>query len=441
VIVGRKIRDAGLEGIGNRVKLERGEYHWRAVSQGRHIGYRRPEKEGGAGIWFARVIWKDEKGKNLIRKERLGVADDHLAADGEDILSFSQAQQKAEPVFEKVLRILKGECDVPRRKGVYTIGMACDDYLADYVRRGKKCLKHCSAMISNRIRPTFEAVDLARLRPMMIEDWKHAITTTGRMYHPPRHGQAKQAPPPRAPDEIRARMNTANRCLTVLLAILNFAHRQGKISTKDGWIQIKHYRNVSGVRNRFLKPEEQVRLVNSSEPGFRELLAGGMHTGCRLGELHALRVKHVNLEDQVIYIADSKSGKPRYVPLTKQGGAFFGSLIAGREGEDHVFLKSNGKPWTPSVHHRMMVRACKEAKIEHLSYYEASRHTYAANLVRLGVPLHVVAKALGHADLQMIIKHYGHLSPDYIGREIREKTDGVDLGLAGNVSLLALKGA
>jgi integrase len=89
----------------------------------------------------------------------------------------------------------------------------------------------------------------------------------------------------------------------------------------------------------------------------------------------------------------------------------------------------------------MMVRACKNAGIEHLSFYEASRHTYAASMVRLGVPLHVVAKALGHVDTQMVIKHYGHLSPDYIGREIREKTDGVNLGLAGNVSLLALKGA
>jgi len=440
--MGRKIRDAGLENLGNRLKLARGEYHWRAVNQGRHLGYRRPAKEGGAGIWFARVIWKDEKGKNLIRKERLGVADDHLSADGEDILSFSQAQDKAGPVFEKILRVLKGECDAPHRKGAYTIAMACDDYLADYVLRGKKSYKHCKAMIDNRIIPTFGDIDLARLRPRMIEDWKDGIITTGRMYHPPRHGKGKQAPPPTQPDEIRARKNTANRCLTVLLAILNFAHRQGKVQTKEGWTYVKQYRNVAGVRNRFLSPDEQIRLVNSSEPGFRELLAGGMHTGCRLGELHALRVKHVYLEDQVIYIADSKSGKPRYVPLTKQGGAFFASLIAGREAEDHVFLRSNGQAWTPAIHHRMMVRACKEAKIEHLSYYEASRHTYAANLVRLGVPLHVVANALGHADLQMIIKHYGHISPDYIGREIREKTDGVDLGLAGGkVSALKLKGA
>jgi len=439
--MGRKIRDAGLESVGNRVKLSRGDYHWRAVSQGRHIGYRRPEKEGGSGIWSARVIWKDEKGKNVIRKERLGVADDHLAADGEDILNFSQAQDKAGPVFEKLLRVMRGEVDEPRQKGVYTIAMATQDYLKDYVLRGKKSYKHCNDMINLRILPTFGDVDLTRLRPKMIEDWKEAIITTGRLYHPPRNGKGKQAPPPTEPDQVRARKNTANRCLTVLLAILNFSHRQGKVRTKDGWINVKHYKNVSGVRNRFLNPEEQVRLVNASEPGFRELLAGGMHTGCRLGELHALRIKHVYLADQLIYIADSKTGMPRYVPLTNQGVLFFESMIVGRSSEECVFLRSNGLAWVPAIHHRMMVRACQNAKIEHLSYYEASRHTYAANMVRLGVKLHVVAAALGHVDTKMVIKHYGHLSPDYIAREIREKTDGVDLGLAGNVSFLALKGA
>ncbi len=439
--MGRKIRDAGLENLGNRLKLERGEYHWRAVSQGRHIGYRRPEKEGGAGIWFARVIWKNEKGKNLIRKERLGAADDHLSANGEDILSFSQAQEKAVGVFDKLLRVAKGETETTHRKGAYTIALACKDYMVDYLRRGKKSYKHCSAMVTSRILPTFGEIDLARLRPRMIEDWRQVIITTGRTYRPPRVGKAKHAPAPKEPDEIRARKNTSNRLLTVLLAVLNFAFKQGKVRSNEGWITVKIYKGVAAARNRFLNPEEQIRLVNASEPGFRELLVGGMHTGCRLGELVALRAKHVQIEDQVIYIADSKSGKPRYVPLTKQGGAFFESLIAGKEGEDHVFLRSNGNVWKPSVHHRMMTRSCKNAGIERLTYYEASRHTYAANMVRLGVPLHVVAKALGHADLQMILKHYGHLSPSYIGREIRKLTDGVDLGLAGSVSNLKIKGA
>jgi hypothetical protein len=40
----------------------------------------------------------------------------------------------------------------------------------------------------------------------------------------------------------------------------------------------------------------------------------------------------------------------------------------------------------------------------------------------------------------MVIKHYGHLSPDFIGKEIREKTEGMDLGPIPAVSNLKILG-
>jgi integrase len=37
-----------------------------------------------------------------------------------------------------------------------------------------------------------------------------------------------------------------------------------------------------------------------------------------------------------------------------------------------------------------------------------------------GVPLFVIAKALGHSDTRMVEKHYGHLSQSYVAEAIRK---------------------
>lgn len=438
--MGRKIRDADLEKVGNRAKLVRGEYHWRAVSQGRHIGYRRPEKEGGAGVWFARVIWKDETGKPIIRKERLGTADDHLDANGTDILTFSQAQEKAAPVFARLMAVVSDEEQETTPKTAYTIAMACDDYMKDFERRGGKSMRRTQGVIRCHITPRFGETELARLKQKMLEDWLDGIAGSGQKVKVGRSQKAKTRPTPDDADGKRARKSTANRVWNVLRAILNFALQNRKVDSDDAWSRVKSFRAVDASRDRFLSEEELIRLVNVAEPGFRELLSGGIHTGCRYGELVGLKVKEVGTENGTIFISDSKSGHPRHVPLTTNGIEFFRSMIAGRKSEELVFLHSNGSPWKQSDNQRPMVRACKAAEIEYLSFYEASRHSYAANMVRLGVPLHVIAKAMGHADSRMVIKHYGHLAPDYLGKEIREKTEGMDLGPIPAVSNLKIMG-
>jgi integrase len=36
-----------------------------------------------------------------------------------------------------------------------------------------------------------------------------------------------------------------------------------------------------------------------------------------------------------------------------------------------------------------------------------------------GVPLHVIAENLGHADTRMTARHYAHLAPSYVADVIR----------------------
>ena len=51
--------------------------------------------------------------------------------------------------------------------------------------------------------------------------------------------------------------------------------------------------------------------------------------------------------------------------------------------------------------------------------FDALRHTSAIHLATAGVPMFVIAKNLGHADMRMTEKHYAYLSPSQVATAIR----------------------
>jgi integrase len=50
-----------------------------------------------------------------------------------------------------------------------------------------------------------------------------------------------------------------------------------------------------------------LRLVNSSDPDFRPLVRAALFTGCRYGELCALKVGDFDHENETLVIRQSKS--------------------------------------------------------------------------------------------------------------------------------------
>ena len=59
-----------------------------------------------------------------------------------------------------------------------------------------------------------------------------------------------------------------------------------------------------------------------------------------------------------------------------------------------------------------MATACKLAKVDAGVTAYALRHTCASWLVAKGLPTRKITDFLGTSE-SMIIKHYGHLAPDY----------------------------
>jgi integrase len=351
----RTIRNGKLDTRSARTRLTlRREPYWTVVSEGCALGYRRGAK---GGTWIGR--FRDEAGRQ--HYEALGAADDARDPDGLSVFSFAQAQGKSRAFFARKAREIAG--DSAPSEGPYRVTDALDDYFKSYAKRGKGVSAALSAA-NLHIRPAFGVLPVGRLTTKRLRDWHHAIADKPRQARGKRGGvpkDAKQRGGSR--DAVRKRRATANRILTVLKAALNHAWREGSVPSDEAWRRVSPFKGVDAPVIRYLAEEEQRRLVNACSADFREIVRAALLTGCRYGELIALRVADYNADAGMMTVHESKAGKVRHVVLTDEGCTLFSALTAGRKGDVRIFLRNDGKPWGTSHQQRPLADACARARI------------------------------------------------------------------------------
>ena len=388
----------------------RREPYWTAISGGCALGYRRGAK---GGTWIAK--FRDAGGKRWL--EALGAADDARDADGLSVYSFSQAQERARAWFQRKAREAGGGFSEPAQP--YTVANALADYRADYLRRGGKAVDRLDWSANALIKPELGGFELAKLSNGRIVAWHQKIAEM------PARLRSKPGSAPKhrefdgSPEAVRRRRSTANRVLTILKAVLNHAHREGRCASDDAWRTVRAFREADAAKLRYLSDDEARRLANACPADFRSLVTGALLTGARYGELTAMVAEDFNADAGTVRVRVSKSGKPRHVVLTQEGREFFAALAVGRPASVRLFVRENGKAWSKSEQQRPLSAACMAARIDPPANFHALRHTYASRLAMRGVPLAVIAAQLGHSDTRMVEKHYGHLAPNYVAETVR----------------------
>lgn len=393
------------------------------MDQGLSLGYR---KNKAGGKWVLR--WYSGDGEYQV--ETLGRADDGPGetADGEAVMTFSQAQQKARNVWQ--LRQMEAE-GRDARVGPYTVSDALDDYHRHLDKRGKTATD--SLLRSNAlIVPDLGEIRLDKLTTQQIRKWHEGIASS------PARLRSREGDPVRHRTDgggERPRKATANRMLTILKASLNHAFREGRIGIDSAWRRVKPFERADMARVRYLQIDEAQRLLNASDSDLRSLIQAALLTGMRYGELAALQCRDFDLAARAVHVADSKSGKPRYVYLNDAGIALFDQLVAGKTGNELVFRKADGSSWGRSHQVRPLKQACKVARIEPAASFHILRHTYASLSIMRGAPLNVVSANLGHADTRMTEKHYGHLARGYVQDLIAKSVPSFDVDDTNVVNL------
>lgn len=407
-------RDARLETREARLRLPPSPdnmAYWRPIERKLAIGY---YKGPQGGTWYVR----SRKGTRYV-KARLALADDFSDSNGSTILSFAEAQRKALGTSETLK---------PRDERHYTVAQAVTDYV-EHLKIRAKSWRDTEVKLRAHVLPELGSTQLAELTPETIRRWRDGLArrTVDRGLSRLKKGRRQRVQETfesldaaQQADLQRRRQATANRIFNSLRACLNYAWRDGKIETDHAWRRVPAFRNVEAPVIRFLTSDEALRLVNASDPDFRPLVRAALFTGCRYGELCALKVGDFDPENETLVIRTSKSGRPRHVYLTGEGAEFFEGLTVGRPRDALMFAHADGSAWGPSHQHRAMQEACLHAEIHPRISFHVLRHSYASFLTKAGVPLQVVASALGHADARMTEKHYAHLAPSHVAQLIRD---------------------
>jgi integrase len=415
----RTLRDTKLDTRASRRRNKsRREPYWRSISEGLAIGYRKGAK---GGTWIARH-YSAEHGR---RYSAVGTADDVADPDGEHVLSFAQAQEKARAWFSDLARQDRGEF----RTGPCTVRECLDEYIA-WLQGHRKTAGDARYRVETHIAPKLGNIQCDRLTTAEIRKWLRDLAAS-----PARLRSSKEAKRPNFrglnkadPDAMRRRRASANRTLTVLKAALNRAWREGKIRSDDAWRRVEPFEEADAARVGYLTVAEAKRLLNACDPDFRRIAQAALVTGARYGELAALRASDFNPDSGTVHVRTSKSGKGRHIVLNDEGVAFFESLLTGKTGDALLLSKDDGSAWNKSHQARPMAAACNRARITPAVSFHILRHTWASLAVMAGAPLMVVARNLGHKDTRMVERHYGHLAPSYIADAIRAAAPRFGIG-------------
>ena len=406
----RRIRDLNLESRDARAKLKAsGKPYWRAIGLGLHLGYRKGDR---AGKWVVRRYI----GEQSYQVETIAIADDKLDADGVDVLTFWQAQEKAR------------EIRAPKVKP-FTVADAVALYLGHL--EGRSSQYEVSRRLKAHVLPIFGDKLVADLTPDDVRKW-HRDISTQRARTRTSPGKPQNYRDTAGEEGQRKRKVSANNVLAHFRAVLNYAWAERKVSCERSWQRVKPFKGVTLPRSRYLTLAECKRLINASEGDFRVLVRAALETGARYMELARLRVADFNPDSGTLHIRKSKIGKDRHVTLTDEGQAFFAGLAAGRAGSALLL----GKEWREGLQSRRMEAACIRGKIDPPAPFHSLRHTWASLSVMNGTPLMLVAKNLGHTDTRMVESTYGHLAEDFVTEGIRKGAPRFGQMTEGNIVAL-----
>jgi len=200
---------------------------------------------------------------------------------------------------------------------------------------------------------------------------------------------------------------TVQKDLATLKAILNKAHREGKLAAVPQFPRMKALKG----RCRWLTTQEEKRLLKSAVPHLRSLVEFALDTGGRRSELLKLDWRNVDLERGRITFTKTKNGEDRVLRLTDRARRVLTNL--GPRDLGPVFTYG-GKP-IRSVKSAFDT-ARRKARLEDFRFHDL-RHTFASRLVQKGIPLYEVMHLTGHKTVSMV-QRYAHLAPEYQERAI-----------------------
>lgn len=388
--------------------------YWMTLDPGQSLGYRKGKRQG---TWLART--DSPRLQTVLGRADDGLGENHLQADGRNILTFAEAKAKALAWFKAQARVPEGQKATV--EGRYTVGDALRAYMEVKESQSIESFPATKSRIEKTI-SEIGHIKLCDLNSFHLTDWMGKL-----IKQPPRvrtkKGEAAKALStfdPNNPEHKRRRQCTVNRALADVKAALNMVYSgaNGWIDSDAAWKGVTGYENVDASRDAILDLEQQAAFLNAASPEFRPLAYAALLTGQRYGPLRRLLVGDFDPANRRICVSRDKAGSKRFAPLSDEALIVFWAICEGRAPEEPMLLRANGKPWGKGTHLRSMEETSKAIDVDITLY--GLRHTYITTMLLNGVDVALIAEAVNTSS-EMIHKNYKHFTSESIGARINAK--------------------
>jgi integrase len=212
----------------------------------------------------------------------------------------------------------------------------------------------------------------------------------------------------------------------------------------------------------FLETPEAIRRVFLAMPEpYNIMFAVGALAGLRTGEVLGLNWRDIDLEGRKIHVRQQmqegrlcglKDDEPRIVPLQNSLAPILTAWRLKSGGEGLIFKPADrhggGRPdlgtaptfVRPHTPHKYLRKALAACGLPNITWYCATRHTFASQWVLAGNPIESLSKVMGHSSV-VVTERYAHLKPDLFSEKVFDAVS-VDLSQPkGNVVSLPLVSA
>ena len=295
------------------------------------------------------------------------------------------AQTRAEAVLalqQKVAEILDSGLSPARIRKVGFKEFS-ELYLENYSKPTKKSWKCDAYCLDAHLIPFFGEKELQAITTFQIEKYRAERLDVG------------------------VKKSTTNRELALLKKMFNLAIDWGYCKNNPAR-KVKQFSEKDNLKEQILSVDDEKKLLKECAEHLRPIIMTALHTGMRRNEILNLKWNDVDLENRVIHVVKTKSGKNRTVPVNEVLYQVLNDRRTIRKSEYVYPNPETGKSFV-SIRHSFE-NACRRAEIQDLRFHDL-RHTFSCRLIQRGCDIETLRMLLGHHSVT-VTERYIHTNDE-----------------------------